>query len=294
MELRHLRYFIAVAEHESVRRASKRVHITQPAISRQIQFLEEELGVALFDRGPRGLRLTAAGAHYLVEARRLLAQLEAAGRSVKLIAAGLQGRLRIGFVENAGWDGLVPELFSRFQREAPGVQFELAPLNTPMQLEEMEDGTLDGGFVYLFEPPPANLATVPLLDHGVTLAVPRAWGLSADVPMRARDLAGRPFVTFPRSIYPAYYDLLLSACRQAGLTLNVVQEVSTEAAILSLVSAGIGAAIVNSANRARPPARAQFLDLADVSIRLPLSFACLSENANPALIRFRSVIAAAL
>ncbi|CAO3426247.1 LysR family transcriptional regulator [Azospirillum endophyticum] len=290
MELRHLRYFIAVAEHESVRLAAKRVNITQPAISRQIQYLEEELGVALFDRGPRGLRLTAAGALYLAEARKVLTLLEAAGRSARLVAAGQEGQLRIGFVENAGWDGLVPELFSRFQREAPGVRVELAPLNTPAQLEELTDGRLDGGFVYLFGPAPAGLHVRPLLEHDVVLAVPCAWNLPTDAPVHARDLAGRPFITFPRHTYPAYYDRLIGACQQAGLTLNVVQEVSTEAAILSLVSAGIGAAIVNSANRGRPPALARFIELADLSIPLPLAFACLDAAHNPALDRFLRVI----
>jgi len=292
MELRHLRYFLAVAEQESVRSAAKRVNVTQPAISRQIKSLEEELGFALFDRAPRGLKLTAAGRFYLGEARRLLAELQSAGRVGARIADGLMGHLRIGLVENAGWDGLVPELFAGFQSAAPDVRLELVPLNTPAQLERLGDGTLDGGLVHLFDEPPAAFDRVVLLEHGVALAVPSGWDLPADGPVRARDLADRPFVTFPRSAYPDYYDRLLAACRLAGLTPRIVQEVSTEAAILSLVSAGIGAAIVNAANRGRPPARARFLDLADVDIRLPLSFVWRRDDGDPALRRFLDVVAA--
>ncbi len=291
MELRHLRYFLAVAEQESVRLAAKRVNVTQPAISRQIQYLEEELGFALFDRSPRGLKLTTAGRFYLGEARRVLATLQSAGLAGRRIAEGLMGHLRIGLVENAGWDGLVPELFARFQTAAPDVRLELVPLNTPEQLERLRDGTLDGGLVYLFDEPPNDFEHVALLEHGVALAVPSTWDLPVGEPVAARDLADRPFVTFPRGVYPEYYDRLLAACRQAGLTPQVVQEVSTEAAILSLVSAGIGAAIVNAANRGRPPARARFHDLADVAIRLPLSFVWRRDDGDPALRRFLDVIA---
>ncbi len=290
MELRHIRYFIAVAEHESVRLAAKRVNVTQPAISRQIQHLEEELGFALFDRSPRGLKLTAAGVFYLAEARRALAMLQSAGEAGHRIAKGLKGHLRIGFVENVGWDGLVPDLLAQFQSRSPDVRLEMLPLNTPAQLQRLAEGALDGGLVYVFDGLPPGLEQIQLLEFGVVLAAPRAWGLPEGAPVKARDLSDRPFVAFPRSVYPEYYDRLLTACRQAGLTPRIVQEVTTEAAILSLVSAGVGAAIVNAANRGRPPARAQFVGLEDIDIRLPLSFVWSGDSANPALRRFLDVI----
>ena len=134
MELRHLRYFIAVAELRSVRAASEQLHVTQPAISRQIQDLEEAVGAALFKRTPRGLVLTAAGVAYLAEAREILARVDAANRLARQIASGLQGHLRVGFVENAAWSGIVSRALREFEQAVPHVTLELQPMNTPEQL----------------------------------------------------------------------------------------------------------------------------------------------------------------
>ena len=291
MELRHLRYFIAVAEHQSVRLASEQLHITQPAVSRQIQDLEQELGLLLFERSSRGLKLTAAGDSYLRDARQTMAALDAAAHSARRVAAGLLGRLRLGCVENAGWDGLVPRAFSHFQAEAPEVQIALEVRNTPEQLRAIADGALDGGFIYQYEPLPEALAGLPLLEHDVVLALPRCWDEDYDEtrPIALRGLAERPFVMLPRA-YPGYYDRLNSACRQLGVHLKVAQEASTETAILSLVCAGIGAAIVNSANLGRPPAQARLLRLQDLSLPMPLTFVWRQGAANPALARFLALL----
>lgn len=296
MELRHLRYFIAVAEYESVRLASEHLHITQPAISRQIQDLEDELGFLLFERSPRGLKLTLAGESYLRDVRKVMASLDSAVRAAKRVAVGLQGQLRLGYVENAGWDGLVPRTFSRFQAEVPEVKIELTALNSPEQLRAIADETLDGGFIYQYGPLSDEFATIPLLDYDVVLAVPRAWAIDHDEthPIDIRTLADRPFVMFPRSVYPSYYDRLIGACQQSGISLNVVQEETTEAAILSLVCSGIGAAIVNSANLGRPPAQVRFFQLKDLSVPMPLTFAYRADAANPVLFRFISILCAAL
>nr|WP_198984913.1 LysR family transcriptional regulator [Herbaspirillum sp. ASV7] len=288
MELRHLRYFMAVAEYESVRLASEHLHITQPAVSRQIQDLEDELGFLLFERSPRGLKLTLAGQSYLRDVRQAMAALESAARTAKRLAAGLQGQLRLDFVENAGWDGLVPKTFSRFQNDVPEVKIELTALNSPEQLQKIADGTLDGGFIYQYGSLPDEFTTVPLFDYDVVLAIPRAWTIAQQEgeTIALRNMAGRPFVMFPRAVYPSYYDCLIGACQQSGLILNVVQEETTEAAILSLVCSGIGAAIVNSANLGRPPAQVRFFKLTDLSVPMPLAFAYRADSANPILSRF--------
>jgi len=286
MELRHLRYFIAVAELRSVRAASEQLHVTQPAISRQIQDLEDAIGAALFERTPRGLRLTDAGVAYLSEARDILARVDAANRLARRIASGVQGALRIGFVENAAWSGVVSRALSAFEQAAPRVSLELQPMNTPEQLEAIAAGRLDGGFCYRVGISPEGLASVPVLEQNVVLAVPEAWALGKEGPVAARELADTPFIAFPRRIYPAYYDRLLSACAERGLTLDIRQEASTETAILSLVSASMGAAIVNAANRDRPPARVRFVALQDVSVPLPLEFCYAANGTNAALERF--------
>ncbi|PLC42427.1 LysR family transcriptional regulator [Ralstonia pickettii] len=286
MELRHLRYFIAVAELRSVRAASEQLHVTQPAISRQIQDLEDAIGAVLFERTPRGLKLTAAGTAYLDEARDILTRVDAANRLARRIADGVHGQLRLGFVENAAWIGIVSQAFSAFQQTAPDVALELTPMNTPEQFEAIAAGQLDGGFCYRFGTLPQGFAGVPVLEQNVVLAVPQAWALGDEEAVAASELAGVPFIAFPRRIYPAYYDRLLSACAERGLTLDIRQEASTETAILSLVSAGMGAAIVNAANRHRPPARVRFVELRDLSVPLPLEFCFLSAHTNAALQRF--------
>lgn len=286
MELRHLRYFVAVAESEGIRLAAQRIHVTQPAISRQIQDLEAELGFPLFERRRNRLVLTPAGQGYLQDARHALALLDAAAKSARRVAKGLSGQLRLGFVENSGWDGLVPEAFARFQEMAPDVDLELRPQNTPHQIADILAGNLDGGFVYHVGPLPAELATVPSIEQGVVLASPRHWGLADGAEVSLRELADRPFVLFPRTMFPAYHDLLIEACRRIGVTLNVVQEESTETAIIALVCSGVGAAIVNAANLSRPAARACFSRLTDISIAIPLVFAYRDGDNNPILARF--------
>ncbi|WP_354682587.1 LysR family transcriptional regulator [Cupriavidus necator] len=296
MELRHLRYFMAVAEFESVRLASEHLHITQPAISRQIQDLEDELGFLLFERSPRGLKVTLAGDSYLRDVRKVMAALDSAAEVAKRVAVGVRGQLRLGYVENAGWDGLVPKTFSRFQAEVPEVKIELTALNSPQQLRAIADETLDGGFIYQYGPLSGEFTTIPLLEYNVVLAVPRAWDIDHDetLPIDLRSLADRPFVMFPRMAYPTYYDRLIGAFQQSGIHLNVVQEETTEAAILSLVCSGIGAAVVNSANLGRPPAQVRFFRLNDLSIPMPLTFAHRSDASNPVLSRFLSVLHATL
>ncbi|MDM8355891.1 LysR family transcriptional regulator [Pandoraea communis] len=290
MELRHLRYFVAVAEARSFRVAAERIHITQPAITRQIQDLEAEVGVALLERSPMGVTLTPAGVHVLKDVRGVLDKLEDTIRSARKIGAGLAGSLRVGFVENVSWDGLVPDAFARFQEQAPELQLQLVPSNSPEQIQQIESDSLDGGFIYSFDALPPSLCVLPLQSRRAVLAIPRQWAWPTSSPIAASALSGTPFVAFPRHTYPAYYDHLIQQAQRAGLTLDIVQEVTTEAAILSLVSAGIGAAIVNASNKSRPPARVAFIDIKDLDIRLPLGFAYARENRNPALARFLTLL----
>ena len=292
MELRHLRYFIAVAELRSVRAASEQLHVTQPAISRQIQDLEESIGAALFERTPRGLKLTPAGQAYLAEARDILVRVDAANRLAHRIATGVQGHLRVGFVENASWSGLVLSALHAFQQEASDVALELQPMNTPEQLDAIAAERLDGGFCYRFGALPDGFASLPLLEQSVVLAVPEHCAIGSDGPVRACELWGLPFIAFPRHVYAAYYDRLISACAERGLTLDIRQEASTETAILSLVAAGVGAALVNAANRERPPARVRFVEVGDLHVRLPLEFCFLAQHGNAALQRFIDLLRA--
>jgi DNA-binding transcriptional LysR family regulator len=292
MELRHLRYFLAVAETENVRLASERLHITQPAVSRQIHELEEELGVQLFERLPRGLRLTPEGQAYRLDALEVMASLNTARDRVRGIANGETGLLRIGYVEVTAWRGVVPEALRAFRALAPGVRLELAPMFTLEQLELIKRDTLDGGFVYLFDNLPDGFVSVELPPQNVVLALPSRREKHWKKKLLLRDLADTAFVTFHRATYPAYYARLFAACAQVGLVPKVVQEGASEAAVLSLVSAGIGVAIVNNANINRPPVQVDFVKLADLDVPLSLSFVYREDHCNSALVRFVSQLVA--
>lgn len=283
MELRHLRYFLTIAQTQNMRRASEKLHVTQPALSRQLRDLESELGVELFERLPRGLRLTDAGSSYRDEVSRVLELLADAGKRARRIALGEAGLLKLGYVEITAWEGIVPDALQAFTRKHPEMRLELAPADTPRQLKLIEDRDIDGGFVYSLGQGPENLHTRIVRGCNVVLAFPAAWANRIGAQPRLRDFTSFPFVAFPREDYPAYYDRILAACHAGGLIPQVVQHGHSESAVLSLVSAGIGVAIVNDANTARPPASVRFVRVHDLSIPLDLYFVHRTDNANPAL-----------
>ncbi|TCL05852.1 LysR family transcriptional regulator [Sodalis ligni] len=291
MELRHLRYFLAIAQTENVRLAAEQLHVTQPALSRQLKDLEDELGMRLFERLPRGIHLNAAGKAYAQEVQRILADLDSAGERTRRIAAGEAGRIRLGFLEIAAWRGIMPDVISAFSTACPDIGMELIAGNTPQQLEMMLADTLDGGFIYLFNPLEDPLTGLALRRDNVVLAAPSAWGHRFAESVAARDLKGVPYIGFPRAGYPAYFDQLLSACRAAGFSPDFVQTARDEGAVLSLVSAGIGVAIVNSFNLSRPLPQVDYLPLTDISVPLPLYFVWRRRHLNPALDRFVELVA---
>src|SRR5580765_8039748 len=147
MELRHLRYFVGVGEEQHFGRAAERLHIAQPALSRQIQDLEKEIGFRLFERLPRGVKLSAAGKLFLEDARRILGELQEATRRAKRVASGKAGTLRVGFVESISWHGVVPEFFRRFRQKQPGAELTPVPMLSLAQVEAIRSGRLDAGFV---------------------------------------------------------------------------------------------------------------------------------------------------
>jgi len=283
-----LRYFLAVAETENVRLASERLHVTQPAVSRQIHDLEDELGVQLFERLPRGMRLTREGQAYRLDVIAVIGALDTARDRVRGIASGETGLLRLGYVEVTAWRGVVPEALRAFRSLAPGVRLEPTPMGTPEQLALIARDALDGGFVYLFDNLPDGFVAVELPAQNVVLAMPSRRERHWKKKLLLRDLADAAFVTFQRATYPEYYVKLLAACAQAGVIPKVVQEGASETAVLSLVSAGIGVAIVNDANINRPPVQVDFVKLADLDVPLPLSFVYREDHSNPALSRFAS------
>src|SRR5580700_11063101 len=148
MELRHLRYFLAVGEEQHYGRAARRLRVAQPALSRQIQDLEKEVGFKLFERLPRGVKLSSAGQLFLADARRILEEVNDAAARAARVARGQLGTLRVGFTESASWRGVVPESFRRFREMQSDAELQLQSLPSLVQLEAIRSSRLDAGFVF--------------------------------------------------------------------------------------------------------------------------------------------------
>jgi len=243
-DLWQLRYFIAVAEQLHFGRAAATLHISQPPLSRAIRALEERLGMALFVRNRRKVELTPAGARLLEEARRTLGQLERTVLELRGMASGERGRLRIGFVSLADY-GVLPSLLKSYKAMRPGVQLALREMLSPEQSLALAAGELDFGLLL----PPVSEAQG--LEHLVVqrerfvAALPARHRLAtARGPLAMSELAGESFVMVPREIAPGLYDIVSGLAARAGFSLNVAQEAIQMQTVVSLVSSGLGAAVV--------------------------------------------------
>jgi len=290
MELRHLRYFVAVAEEENIRRAAKRLHIVQPALSRQMHQMEEEMECVLFDRLPRGIRLNAAGKAFLGSAREILGRTDEAVAHARRVAQGEAGQLHIGFIESASWFGAFPKSIQQYRVRYPNVSLDLRPMFSTAQFKAIVAGGLDAGFCYTFEALPEGCQALLLRMDTVVLAVPRRYGWKRRGDVRLEDLKTEAFVGLSRSIAPAYVDRIVSTTYASGLSPNIVQEAIDERTLLSLVSAGIGVGFCNSANEGRKPKLVDLVPVIDLDLKLPLCFIWKQSSSSAALSAFRSIV----
>ncbi len=240
MELRHLRYFVAVGDELNFGRAALALHIAQPPLSRAIRALEAELGATLFDRGTRGVRLTGAGAALLPEARRLLRDAEAFRDGARQYAAGAAGTLSIGFVSTAAYN-VLPRIVPAFRARRPGVRLALREATSDVQPAALASGELDVGFLIPGSRDPA-LAYAPLHREPLVAALParRRW----PVRVSLRSLAGEAFILFPREVAPELHDAIVALCRKAGFAPRIGQEAIQMQTIVSLVAGGMGVSLV--------------------------------------------------
>ena len=245
MELRHLRYFVAVAEELNFGRAAERLRIAQPPLSRQIRDLEREIGVALFERVPRGVELTPAGRAFLPEARLTLAQAERSQRTAQRAAQGESGRLRVGFVDAATHSGILPDVLSFFRAHLPSVGLSLFELDPLRQAEAFQEGRIDIGILHS---PPLDavrwLRVESIYAEPVILALPKTHSLAGRSRLALASLADESFVAFPRVVAPEMYDDIIVSCRRAGFSPRIVQEAAGWHTLASLVSAGVGVGVV--------------------------------------------------
>ena len=287
MELRHLRYFVAVAGEEHYGRAAERLRVAQPALSRQIQDLEEEIGFKLFDRLSRGVKISTAGKSFFEDARRILHEVHEATARAKRVAAGQLGTLRVGFIESISWHGVVPDSFRQFREHQPDAELQLKPASSLEQIEAVYTGKLDAGFVFTIANTRRELAQLPVASLNLVLAAPKGHPLMKLKKLRLRDLSDAPFIWFPRRESPIYYDRLMHECFRGGLkSPHIVQEAVNEATILSLVSCRLGVAFVSSATRWRCPESVVLLPVTDLNLPLPFALIWRKDNSSPLLTKF--------
>lgn len=292
MELRHLRYFVAVGEEEHFGRAAQRLRVAQPALSRQIQDLERELGFTLFHRLSRGVKISAAGALFLEESRRILHQVHEATERAQRVARGQSGTLRVGFTENTSWRGVVPDSFRLFRDRYPDAELQLHPLPSLHQLEAVRSGRLDAGFMLNAPKPCRELDQLPAARHSLALAAPAAHPLAKIKNLRLRDMKEARFIWFPRRESAAFYDRLMYECFRGGLeSPRIVQEALNEATLLTLVAQGIGVGFVIEPARWRCPDGVTILNVADLKLSLPLALVWRKDNLSPLLARFVADVA---
>lgn len=289
MELRQILYFVAIAEAEHFGRASSRLRIAQPALSRQIRLLEAELRVDLFERLPRGVRLTAAGQTFLERTRDIEQQLLQAAKAARAAAHGRHGTLRLGFIEAVAWHGLIPDALRLFRQTCPEVELSLFAMPTAAQIETLRRGDSDAALVYNIQSS-ADLTAIPLLRHQIILAVPAAHPLAGRESAAVADLKDQPMVGFQRRASPRFFDDVHARFRALGLVPRYVAELAAESEMLALVSAGAGISLSNSCQRHRPPTGVRFLPLVDLDVSLELCLVYQTGQVSPTLVRFMEIL----
>jgi DNA-binding transcriptional LysR family regulator len=293
MELRHLRYFVAVAEELHFGRAAQRLRIAQPPLSRQIRDLEREIGTPLFERVARGVELTPAGLAFLPEARLTLSQAERAQRTAQRAAEGETGRLRVGFVEASTFSGILPDVLGFFRMHLPHIGLSLFEMDSLQQGEALRDGRIDVGILHS-PPPDADrwLRVEPVYTDPLIAAIPHTHRLASRARFALKDLAVESFVLFPRYAGPGLYDDIIARCRSADFSPRVVQEAAGWHTLVGLVGAGVGVTLVPQSLRQFQRPGVVYRRVRDLSVEMEMSAVWKKGGKSPVRERFVTALRA--
>ena len=287
MELRHLKYFVAVAEELHFGRAAEKVQITQPVISDQIRRLEQELGIKLFFRTKRIVQLTEPGKIFFKEAKQILARVEKAIAEVQKAERGELGSLTIGHTGPALYT-LLPKMIRTFRDRYPQVELVLKEICTNEQVEALNAGAIEVGFLH--PPIEGDFEFISIMKEKMILALPEDHPLTTFTQVPISKLSNQPFILFPQPEGPYLYSRLLSICQQAGFSPQVVQEVTPQPTMIGLVAAGIGVSFVSSSLQSinRPGVVYRELDVATPELELVAAWK--SKKVSPVLAKFLQVV----
>ncbi len=286
IELRHLRYFLAVAEEGHITRAAERLHMSQPPLSMQIQALERDVGAVLFARTPHGVTLTEAGAAFAAEARQIIGSTERAREAALRAARGEVGHLRVGFTGSAAFNPVVATTIRNFRRAWPRVRLTLEELNTTRLTEAMAQGQLDAAFLRPGEQGISGLALHRFADEPMKVVLPERHPLASRQRIRLSALAGEPFVLFPRVVGLSLFDAVVSACQAAGFELALHQEAPQISSVVNLVAAELGVSIVPASITQMAVDGVRYLDIQGPRPMATLALATRADDTRPAVAHF--------
>ncbi|MCJ2164571.1 MULTISPECIES: LysR family transcriptional regulator [unclassified Pseudodesulfovibrio] len=292
MELRQLRYFIAVAEELHFGRAAERCHIAQPPLSQQIKRLEEELGVTLFERTSRKVSLTDEGQMFLQVARDTLCTLESGVEKMHMMAEGLIGKLRIGFLSSGLHTDFLKGV-TAFRKRYPGIQLDIREMQSSDQNLALRAGELDVGLSHYCYADHYHLDSRTFLADRYFLAVHEDHPLAQKGHAEFADIDKEPFIMFSRQHYPDAYDRAIGRYHKFGVQPRIVQEAKTHQTKLSLIAAGMGIGFVPDRMRAVLPDTVRMLpfDFQGEVHRTPLKIVWRKGEQSPALKCFLEVLA---
>lgn len=291
MELRHLRYFLAVAEELHFTRAAARLHIGQPPLSQQIQALENELGVRLFVRTKRSVRLTEAGQHLLIKAREILNSSQDVVAELQQIASGGRGELRIGFTSSGLLAEELRHTLHTFHDQCPQVTLRLHEMYTQRQFEALEHGELDIGFVRLNGPMQfPGLDCRAIRRDRLSLIVPEHHPFAGRSSVRLADCRNEAFISFPLREGASLTEHLARLCAQAGFVPNIVQEAREALTQIGLVASGIGVTVLAEPLARLTLAGVRFIPIEDEAAYMEMSAVWRQEGPSPRVSRFLSIL----
>ena len=290
MELRHLRYYIAVFEERSFLRAAERLHISQPPLSTQIKDLETELGVTLLTRSSKGILATIPGEVFYAEARAVLARVEHARVLTQRASRGEEGRLRIGFISVVDYSFL-PLALKLFRTRYPRVEVELHELTSDAQVKDLIAENLDVGIALA----PINHDALEfhlVAYESLVLAVPSNHPalLASGGPVWLKQFSQESFVMIPRPMAPGYFDAFISFCRASGFVPKITQRAKQMQTVISLVSNGFGVALVPESLTNLQRTGVNYAKLRDKSPFIDVGLIHRKSNTNPAVLRFLEII----
>jgi DNA-binding transcriptional LysR family regulator len=291
MELRHLRYFVAVAREGHITRAARKLNIAQPPLSQQIKQLEAEIKSPLFVRLPRGVALTDAGRSFLADTEAILIDLERAKTRAQRTARGEVGRIAVGFTTSAPFHPLVARAIREYRRAKPDVSFVLEETGSGELLSGLRDERLDVAFIRSGMADPAGITVHSLQDEDMVAALPARHPLARAKALGLRDLAAETFILYRRPDGRGLYDVIIAACAEAGFSPHVGQEAPRIVSTLNLVAAGLGVTIVPASLSRLPLEGVTYRPLkGKPAVKVPLNLACRRNERSAAVLSFIELV----